>query len=133
MFLFLFSYVSAVRVDYSPNDKGVKDMKAVVKDTILWDLIAVGEQGTMELKSHNTIYEKRGVEINTLTKEVNPAGIGLIYETNFVNEHKDALTDVKIIDMRTGEEVDRDWRFVYSSEGQWEIPYIKKYVYNKTF
>jgi hypothetical protein len=105
MFLFLFSYVSAVRVDYSPNDKGVKDMKAVVKDTILWDLIAVGEQGTMELKSHKTPTEV--IEVGTGWQ------VTMIYDTNFGQAHKDILGNVYFYDLKTGEEVERDYKFVY--------------------
>ena len=108
MFLFLFSYVSAVRVDYSPNDKGVKDMKAVVKDTILWDLIAVGEQGTMELKSHKTPTEI--IEVGTGWQ------VTMIYDTNFGQAHKDILGNVYFYDLKTGEEVQRDYKFVYWGE-----------------
>ena len=105
MFLFLFSYVSAVRVDYSPNDKGVKDMKAVVKDTILFGLISVGEQGTMELKSHKSPTEI--IEVGTGWQ------VTMIYDTNFGQAHKDILGNVYFYDLKTGEEVEREYKFVY--------------------
>jgi hypothetical protein len=108
MFLFLFSYVSAVRVDYAPNEKGVKDMQAVIKDTILWDLIAVGERGTMELKSHKTPTEI--IEVGTGWQ------VTMIYDTNFGQAHKDILGNVYFYDLKTGEEVERDYKFVYWGE-----------------
>lgn len=105
MFLFLFSYVSAVRVDYSPNDKGIKDMKAVVKDTILFGLISVGEQGTMELKSHKSPTEI--IEVGTGWQ------VTMIYDTNFGQAHKNILGNVYFYDLKTGEEVEREYKFVY--------------------
>ncbi|MEX1382612.1 LamG-like jellyroll fold domain-containing protein [Lutibacter sp.] len=105
MFLLIVPMVSAVKIDYSPNDKGVNDMKAHVEDTILFGLIAVGEQGTMELKSHKS------------PTDVLKVGTGwqvtMIYETNFGQAQKEILGDVTFIDMRTGLEVEKEYKFVY--------------------
>ena len=101
--LFLVGTVSAVRVDYSDED-----MTAHIKDTILFGLINIGEQGTMELKSHSSV------------TEILEVGLGeqvvMYYDTNFGKAHQDALGDVSFINMKTGKEVKKDWKYVYWKE-----------------
>lgn len=103
--LLVIPVVSAARIDYSPNDKGVNDMKAHVKDTILFGLIQIGEQGTMELKSHKTPTE---------IIDVSPGwDVTMKYELNFNELISYGLGDVYFIDLRTGKEVEREYKFVY--------------------
>ena len=45
-------------------------MKVTITDTTFFGLIKTNEIGSIELKSHKNTYEKRGVEVNTLTQEV---------------------------------------------------------------
>lgn len=114
-FIFIFTFilalapmVDAAKIDYSPNEKGIENMKAHVKDTILFGLINIGEQGTMELKSHKS---------PTHVLEVGAGWqVTMIYETNFGEAHQGILGNVSFIDMRTGEEVQRDHKIVYWGE-----------------
>ena len=112
--IFLISFASAVKIDYSPNLEGVEDMTAVVEDTILFNLIKVGEQGTMELKSHKS------------PKEIKKVGLGnqvtMYYDANFKDAYPEALGDLTFIDMRTGKEVNRNWKFVYWGLEEYESP-----------
>ncbi|MFO7888278.1 MAG: hypothetical protein R6U59_08165 [Eubacteriales bacterium] len=103
--LFLLSFASAAKIDYSPNDKGVKDMKVDISDDTFFGLIKTKKMGTMELKSH-----KSPTDIKTV-------GTGwqvtMIYETNFGQAHKGALGDISFIDLDTGKEVDKKYKIVY--------------------
>ena len=105
MFLLVLPTVLAVRVDYSPNEKGIENMKAEIKDTILFGLVQVGEQGTMELKSHKS------------PTDVLKVGAGwqvtMIYDTNFGKAHQEALGDVYFYDVDTGKEVNKEYKIVY--------------------
>ena len=109
MVLFLVGTVSAVGIDYSNED-----MTAHIKNTILFGLINIGEQGTMELKSHKTV------------DEIIQVGLGwqvtMIYDFNFGKAHKDALGDVTFTNMKNGEEVEREWKYVYQVEEEYESP-----------
>ena len=101
MFLFV-PMVTAVKIDYSPNEKAVEDMKVKFSDTILFGLIKTGEQGTMELKSHET------------PKQILRVGAGeqvtMYYDFNFKDAYINGIGDVKFVDMRTGKEVKRDYK-----------------------
>src|SRR6056297_2030201 len=114
-FLLVIPTVLAVKVDYSPNDKGVENMKAHIKDTILFGLFKVGEQGTLELKSHQSPTEVKDICINEINwkGEVTSCAVSMVYETNFGELHSGALDDVTFINMRNGNEVEREYRFVY--------------------
>src|SRR6056297_3168518 len=114
-FLLVIPTVLAVKVDYSPNDKGVENMKAHIKDTILFGLFKVGEQGTLELKSHQSPTEVKDICINEINwkGEVTSCAVSMVYETNFGELHSGALDDVTFINMRNGNEVQREYRFVY--------------------
>ena len=105
MIFLIVPMVSATKITYSANDKNVEDMTAHIKDTIIFGLISIGEQGTMELKSHKS------------PTDILQVGLGeqvtMYYDTNFGQAQKEALGDVSFIDMRTGKEVKRDWKFVY--------------------
>lgn len=111
MVILLIGVVSAIGIDYSNED-----ITAHIKDTILWGLINIGEQGTMELKSHETV------------TEILEAGIGwkvnMYYDTNFGKAHQDALGDPSFINMKTGEEVSREWKYVYEEEEEYESPIL---------
>src|SRR6056297_1093775 len=105
MFLFLFSMVSAVRVDYSPNDKGVKDMNVNLTDTIFFDLIKTKHLGTMELKSHKEVGQ---IKTYNAGKQVT-----MFYEFNMNQLFKGGLGEVEFINMRNNKTIDRDYKFVY--------------------
>ena len=100
MMVFLVAPVSAVAIDYTDND-----MTAHVKDTILFGLINIGEQGTIELKSHSSVDEILGVGLGWQ--------VTMYYDTNFGKAHQEALGDVTFIDMKTGLEVEKEWKYVY--------------------
>ena len=97
--------VSALKIDYTANDQAVEDMKVIFSDTILFGLIKIGEQGTIELKSHKT------------PTEIIKVGAGnqvtMFYDFNFKDIYENGLGDVKFINMKNGAEVQRDWKFVY--------------------
>lgn len=101
--------VSATSIDYSNND-----MTAHIKDTILFGLINVGEQGTMTLASHKSVTEVLEVGLGWQ--------VNMYYDTNFGKAHQDALGEVTFIDMRTGEEVEKEWKYVYWGEEEYESP-----------
>jgi len=99
------SVVSAAKIDYTPNDKQVEDMKVIFSDTILFGLIKTGEQGTVELKSHET--PRQILRVGTGEQ------VTMFYDFNFKDIYSNGLGDVKFIDMRTGNEIERDYSFVY--------------------
>lgn len=109
IFLFSFTNVSAISIDYSNEDK-----IAHIKDTILFGLINVGEQGTMELKSHNKV------------TDILEVGLGwqvtMYYDANFKKEYKDALGEVTFINRRNGKEIEKEYKFVYWEEEEYDSP-----------
>ena len=62
----------------------------------------------MELKSNKTPTEI--IEVGTGWQ------VTMIYDANFGQAHKDILGNVYFYDLRTGEEVERDYKFVYWGE-----------------
>lgn len=114
IFLLSLSSVSAIKIDYSENELNVSDMIVHIYDTILFGLIKTGEQGTMELTSHSTPYEIKRVGLGNQ--------ITMIYDIDFEDTYSDALGDVTFIDKRTGEEIERDWKFVYWGNESYESP-----------
>ena len=115
MMLLLVGTVSAVGIDYSNED-----MTAHIKDTILFGLINIGEQGTMELKSHKTVDEVLSVGIGWQ--------VTMYYDTNFGKLQQGALGEVTFIDQKTGEEVLREWKYVYLAEEEYENPVMENFI-----
>jgi len=123
--IFLIGNVSALEFDnwvsYDKNDVGVSDMKVKVSN-----LFGLGKDYVdLELKSHKT------------PDEIKQVGIGkqVVMWYNFYGYelYKNGLGKVKFIDMNTGEEVERDYSFVYLGEKEKNV-YGCKYSYsaNKT-
>lgn len=114
LFLLVLPVVSAVKIEYSPNDLGVEDMQAHIEDTILFNLITIGEMGTFELKSHKS------------PQEILKVGLGdqvvMYYDIDFKDAQSGALGNVTFINLRTGKEVERDWKFVYLTTNSYEVP-----------
>src|SRR6056297_1814558 len=104
--IFLFAYLLviptalAVKIDYSPNDKGVNDMKAHIQDTILFGLIKVREQGTMELKSHKSPTE--------IVKKNSGWDVNMYYEFNFGELHQEHLGEVEFINLKNNKSINRE-------------------------
>ncbi len=67
------------------------------------------EQGSLELKSHQL--NEKG-EIETLEVGVGKQVV-MYYDFNFKKLIRDGLGDVEFINMKTGEYVDKDYKFVY--------------------
>ena len=81
--------------------------------------------GSAELKSHKSV------------DEVLKVGLGnqvvMYYDFNFNELYKDGLGKVYFTDMRTGKEIERDYRFVYWGEEEYESPvYSCENVINKS-
>lgn len=81
-----------------------KDLKVDFKNSIL-GVIPTTDIGSVELKSHKSVDEVRQVRIG------NP--VTTWYDFDFKEIYKGGLGDITIIDMDSGEEVERDYSFVY--------------------
>ena len=83
------------------------DLKVTFENTILGiDFLPIGEIGTVELKSHKTVDEWKPIGNNEMATW---------YDFNFDGEYTNGIGDLKIVDMNTGEEVERDYSFFYST------------------
>jgi hypothetical protein len=114
MFLLVALPVSALKMEYSNNEEQVNDMKVIFSDTILFGLIKTGEQGSIELKSHETP--------NQILKVGAGNQVTMFYDFNFLDLYENGLGDVKFIDKRTNREVNRDYSFVYWGNESYEVP-----------
>ncbi len=70
--------------------------------------------GTAELKSHKSVDEIRPVRIGK--------SVVMWYDFNFNDLYLNGLGDVEIIDMETGELVNRDYEFVYWGNETYQVP-----------
>ena len=115
--ILLVGTVSAAKINYENND-----MKVNFKKSFLG--ISTGDLGSVELKSHTSVDE---VKVVLRGKQ-----IVMWYEFDWKELHKDGLGDIEFINMRTGEEIDRDYEYVY-----WKDPICNLYkhenksVYNR--
>ena len=116
--VFLIGNVSATSVfdswnnklSYSKGENGNSDLKIELEN---W--FGLGKNyGTAELKSHP--------DINYVKKVGRGKQVTMYYDFNFIELYENGLGEVEFTDERTGEEVERDYRFVYWGEEEYESP-----------
>lgn len=118
--IFLIGLISADLTDkvvYMDNDEKVQDMVFEVKSWWGWfEWLGIDQTViTGELKSHNSTSQKLEVA----------SGKSVVMYYSFTNNNEELvniLGDVKFIDMNTGQEVYRDWRFVYKGLETYDKP-----------
>jgi len=118
--IFLIGNVSAMEWDNKLSYSN-KDLKVELKN---WFGLGTN-YGSAELKSHPSVdYVKK-------------VGVGkqvvMYYDFNFIELYKEGLGDVKFIDEKTGKEIERDYKFVYWGEEEYESPvYSEQKVWNES-
>ena len=70
--------------------------------------------GSIELKSHGSIDETKKVYVGKQ--------IVMWYDINFNDKYDEGLGEVEFTDMNTGEIVEREWRYVYWGEEDYQEP-----------
>ncbi len=116
--ILLVGTVSALEFDnilkYSEDDMKV--------ELINWFGLGV-DYGSAELKSHNSVTEVKEVCLNSEVEgEVNFCAVSMYYDFDFKELYKDGLGNVEFINMNGKEEVERNWRYVYWGEEEYEVP-----------
>ena len=107
------------KVSYLNGENGNSDLKAKFQDTFA-KLFPLGEIGTAELKSHSDVNYIKEVGVG---KQVT-----MFYDFNFSKLYKNGLGEVIFTDKRTGEVVERDYKYVYWVEEEYEQD-----IYGETF
>lgn len=115
--IFLLASVSALEIDnkltYQKGENGNPDLKVQLDNSFL-GLIKTSQIGTAELKSHPSV------------EYVKKVGVGkqvvMYYDFNFRELYTNALGTPEFIDMKTGELVDREWRYVYWGNETYQEP-----------
>ncbi len=112
------------KISYLKGENGNNDLKVELFDTFLGVdfLWKTKDWGTAELKSHESVVQKRDVVVNQITEEVNPNAIGMYYDFSFNEIYQNGLGKVEFTDQRTGELVEREWRYVYGVFENWTYP-----------
>jgi len=116
--------VSANKLTYLNGGNGNPDLKVTLSDTTLFGLIKTKELGTLELKSHKSINEIKKVGLGNQ--------VTMYYDFDFLELYENGLGRVEFTDMRTGKLVDREYKFVYWRDEEYEVPvYSHKLVETK--
>ncbi len=115
IFLLIFLTLNITMVsafEFSEIDNSLKysneDMKVELSNWFGWDWFGLGETdriGTIELKSHASVNEKKYVSQGD--------SVVMWYDFNFNGEYENGLGDVEFIDMNTGKIIERNYEFVY--------------------
>lgn len=107
--IFLVGTVSAFEFDnkltYSNDDLKI--------NLINWFGFGV-DYGSAELKSHSSVTEIRPVKLGNSTI--------MWYEFDFLELYENGLGDVEIINVKTGEIIERDYQFVYWGNETYKVP-----------
>ena len=118
MFLLLFSFASATTwtrsVDYLKED---------VRQVEFKNWFGLGDtQGTMTLSSHelNSKGDIKRLEVGLGNQVV------MYYDFSFNELVSNGLGEVEFIDMRTGKNIDKEYKFVIPEYTYWEIPVYKE-------
>ncbi len=112
--VFFLSFASAFEFDnkltYSNND-----LKVDFDNSIL-GLIKTSYIGSIKLESHH--------DVNYIKRVGAGSRVTMWYESNFVKLYKKGLGTPIFTDERTGEIVEREWRYVYWGDENYESPVV---------
>ena len=106
--------VSADKLTYSDGENGNEDLKVTISDTIFFGLINLGDIGTMELKSHKRVDYVKQVRLGNK--------VVMYYDFEFSEDYSNGLGDVEFTNMRNGKQVNKNYKYVYWGEEEYESP-----------